>query len=246
MQESTNRSSTQGPQRRPFVRNAANVVSIAGVLPLCILFGEHGYQYLIPLIIFNNIMDDLDGILAVKLDIKSRFGAMLDNVCDTVSHSVFVFVVGMHFFQRADSPLVGGACVAGCLLATAAIVFRSASRLDPESPTGIGSPTNELIRHMFFVIILSQIFKIDPTGFLVAAFAMHSLTMLAPFRMPYLIRSLTKSATAIGFVNVALVVAWLVPYSAPFIAVAFVGTYFLSFATGVFGWFTMIRSKTSP
>ena len=46
--------------------------------------------------------------------------------------------------------------------------------------------------------------------------------MLAPFRMPYLIRSLTKSATAISLVNVALVVAWLWPTATPVIAACFV------------------------
>ncbi len=81
--------------------NAANIVSILGVLPLSILFLEGGYQYLIPLIIYNNIMDDLDGILAVKMNIKSVFGATLDNLCDGISHSILILIVGMHF---------GGAC----------------------------------------------------------------------------------------------------------------------------------------
>ena len=58
---------------------------------------EDGYRYLIPLIIFNNVMDDLDGILADKLHIRSRFGADLDNVCDAVAHGVLVLAVGAHF-----------------------------------------------------------------------------------------------------------------------------------------------------
>ncbi len=102
----------------------------------------------------------------------------------------------------------------GSLLATVAIILRVVTRLDPASPTGTGSPTDELIRHIFFVIIVSQIFEFDPAPFLIAAFSMHAVTMLVPFRMPYLIRSLTKSAVAIGLVNVALVVAWLVPAAA--------------------------------
>ncbi|MGY8768112.1 MAG: hypothetical protein ACKVH8_06755 [Pirellulales bacterium] len=40
-------------------KNLANVVSILGVLPIALLFLEDGYQYLVPLIIYNNIMDDL-------------------------------------------------------------------------------------------------------------------------------------------------------------------------------------------
>ena len=53
----------QKSQKNIVIKNAANVVSILGVLPLCILFWEHGYQYLIPLIVYNNFMDDLDGRL---------------------------------------------------------------------------------------------------------------------------------------------------------------------------------------
>jgi predicted membrane-bound spermidine synthase len=48
--------------------------------------------------------------------------------------------------------------------------------------------------------------------------------------MPYLIRALTKSATAIGFVNVALLVAWLVPIAAPAIAFCFFATHLYSLA----------------
>ena len=235
----------QEPQRNVFLRNVANVVSILGMLPLCVLFCECGYKYLVPLIVYNNIMDDLDGVLAAKLEIKSEFGAMLDNVCDAISHSIFVLVVGMHYSQQADNLFVGGACAAGSLLATVAIVLRVVTRLDPVSTTGTGSPTNELIRHIFFVIIMSRILDFDPAPFLIAAFAMHAVTMLIPFRMPYLIRSLTKSAVAIVLVNVALLVAWLVQFLAPVIAASFIGTYFVSFLTGGIGWLKTVDSETS-
>jgi len=58
----------QETQRNIVLGNLANIVSILGVLPICILFGEHAYQYLIPLIFYNNVMDDLDGVLAAKLN----------------------------------------------------------------------------------------------------------------------------------------------------------------------------------
>jgi hypothetical protein len=60
--------------------------------------------------------------------------------------------------------------------------------------------------------------------------------MLVPFKMPYLIRSLTKSAVAIGMVNIALLVAWLLPYAAPVVAMSFVVTYLASFAAGGVRW----------
>ncbi|MEC4680024.1 MAG: CDP-alcohol phosphatidyltransferase family protein [Nitrospirota bacterium] len=82
------------PRGNFLYRNLANAVSILGVLPLALLFLEDGYRYLVPLIIFNNVMDDLDGILAAKLHIRSRFGADLDNVCDVVAHGILVLAIG--------------------------------------------------------------------------------------------------------------------------------------------------------
>ncbi len=229
--------------RNIVLRNLANIVSILGVLPICVLFGEHGYQYLLPLIIYNNVMDDLDGVLAAKLNIRSNFGALLDNVCDAIAHPVFVMVVGMHFAQQAGHPYLGGICLASSLLATVAMILRVVTRINPTSVTGMGSPTNELIRHIFFVLLVAQIFGFDPTPYLIATFTLHSVSMLVPFKMPYLIRSLTKSAVAIGIVNVALLVAWLLPYAAPVVAAAFGVTYLASFAVGGVCW---LRKADAP
>lgn len=218
-------------------KNLANVVSILGVLPICIFFRDNGYQFLIPLMIYNNIMDDLDGILAARLKIKSEFGAILDNVCDAVVHTVFVMVVGMHF---------GGVCATAGLVATAAILVRVVTRLDPAFvKSATGSPTNELIRHVLFILLLTQSLASDPTPFLSAAFALHSVSMLAPFSMPHMIRARSKSAAAIILVNVALVAAWLTPYAAGVIAASFVVTYLYSFATGAIRWLNT-NSRVQP
>ena len=83
--------------KRSIYKNIPNVVSILGVVPLIVLFVEDGYQYIIPLIIYNNIMDDLDGILSAKLNARSEFGARLDNVCDAISHTIIVMVIGLHY-----------------------------------------------------------------------------------------------------------------------------------------------------
>ena len=234
--------SMQELRRNLVLRNLANIVSILGVLPICILFGEHGYQYLIPLIIYNNVMDDLDGVLAAKLNIKSNFGANLDNLCDSVAHTVFVMVVGMHFAQEAGNPYLGGFLLASSLLATVAMIVRVVTRIDPSFVTGMGSPTNELIRHIFFVLLMEQIFGFDPTPFLIATCVVHAVSMLVPFKMPYLIRSLTKSALAIAMVNVSLLVAWLLPYAAPVVAASFAVTFLASFAAGGIRW---LRTETS-
>ncbi len=219
---------------RTVYKNLANVVSILGILPIGALFLKDGYQYLIPLIVYNNIMDDLDGILARKLNIRSTFGANLDNVCDAVAHTVFVTAVAMHWIDRGG--VCGSACGAAGLVAAMALVLRVVSRLDPAAVPGTGSPTNELMRHMFFVLLLARIFDFTPAPLLIAAFLFHAVSMLVPYRMPWMIRSLTKSATAVGLVNVSLVLVWLVPYAAPPIAATFLVGYLLSFLLGGIRW----------
>ena len=215
------------PQANFIYRNLANTISILGVLPLALLFLENGYRYLIPLIIFNNIMDDLDGILAAKLDIRSRFGADLDNVCDAFAHTAMVLAVGAHF---------GGLAFMVSMIAAASIILRTTSRLNPDVVTGSGSPTNELMRHMLFVLLLTQIFDVDPRLYLVLIFILHSVTMIVPFKLTVLIRGLAKTATAVIFVNIALVAAWLIPAVTPLIAVSFITTYLYSFIVGGLHW----------
>jgi phosphatidylglycerophosphate synthase len=201
-------------------RNIPNIVTILGVLPLALLFSEHGYQYLIPLIVYNNIMDDLDGILAAKLKLKSDFGANLDNVCDAVSHTFFVMAIGMHY---------GLACGLISAVAIAAILIRVVSRLDPSHRRGTGSPTNELIRHVLFALLLSDIFSFNPALSLIAIFLLNTVSMHIPYPMPYMIRSQAKTATTVGIVNILLISAWLFPYALPIIAGCFFSAYLYSF-----------------
>jgi len=215
------------PRGNFLYRNLANAVSILGVLPLALLFLEDGYGYLVPLIIFNNVMDDLDGILAAKLHIRSRFGADLDNVCDVVAHGILVLAIGAHF---------GGLVLMVSLIAMASIILRVTSRLNPDVVTGDGSPTNELMRHMLFLLLLTQMYDVDPELYLVLLFLLHSVTMIMPFKLPILIRGLAKTATAVTLVNVALVTAWLLPTVTPLIAAAFITTYLYSFIVGGGQW----------
>ena len=201
-------------------RNVANVTSLLGVLPLAILFLDDGYRYVIPLIVFNNFMDDLDGVLATKLNIKSRFGADLDNICDAVAHVVLALTVGAHF---------GGLPFAASLIATGAILLRTVTRLNPNAIAGTGSQTNELMRHMLFTLLLAWQFGFSPEYVLIAVFLIHSVSMLVPRPMPHPIIDWAKSAAALGLVNVALVAAWLVPYVSPIVTAGFVAAYMYSF-----------------
>lgn len=214
-------------QKNFLYRNLANITSILGVLPLALLFFDGGYRYVIPLIIFNNVMDDLDGVLAAKLDIRSRFGADLDNVCDAVAHVALALAVGAHF---------GGMVLIVSAIAASSIILRATSRLNPEASSGGGSPTNELMRHLLFVLLLTQMFDVDPELYLSLMFILHSVTMIAPFRLPVLIRGLAKTATGVALVNVALVAAWLIPGITPLIAAVFIATYLYSFVVGGAHW----------
>ncbi len=219
--------------KNPFTRmflykNLPNIVSILGVLPLTILFFKDGFQYLIPLIIYNNIMDDLDGILATKLSLKSDFGAALDNVCDAVAHIIIVMALGIHY--GIASSMVG-------LVAVTAIILRVTSRLASTIKINAGSPTNELMRHILLALLSAKYFEFDPVPALITVIFLNSISMLAPFLMPYLIRNLAKSAAAIGLVNVSLLMAWLVPITTPIIAFCFFASYLYSFIAGGIQWF---------
>ena len=208
-------------------RNIANIVSILGVLPLALLFLDDGFRYLLPLIVYNNFMDDLDGILAAKLNIRSRFGANLDNVCDAVAHVAIALAVGAHF---------GGWVMIASAIAAGSMILRVTSRVDPDGNSGNGSPTNELMRHLLLLSIVQGLYGFNITAYLSAVFVLNAVSMLVPFAMPHLVRSRAKSASTVVMVNIVLLCAWLIPTTAPFIAAAFFGTYLYSFAAGGIGW----------
>ena len=197
------------------------------MLPLCILLLDDGFAYLGALIVFNNIMDDLDGILAKKLQLGSQFGAGLDNVCDAVAHILIAMVVGAHY---------GEIVLVFSLLASVAILVRVVQRLAPSLASGTGTPTNELMRHLLLLSILQGLYGFDITAYLCAAFLLNSMSMLVPFAMPHLVRSRTKSVVAVLLVNAALALASAVSPTAPFIAAAFFGTYLYSFTVGGLAW----------
>lgn len=209
-------------------QNLANIVSILGVLPLCLLFTEDAWLYVMPLIVYNNIMDDLDGILAAKLNIRSQFGAHLDNVCDAVAHGFIAMFVGMHF---------GGLVLIAALFATAAAIWRSNARLLPGVLDG-GSATNELMRHVLFVLLLSQVFDVSPEGFLMVVFLMHSCSMVLPWDMSGLIRARLSKARYVVILNLLLVVICFIPEWSPVLAVPFVSVYLYYWFRNAWGWFS--------
>lgn len=225
------------PRRSLVVRNLANVVSILGVLPVCVLFLPGGLQYVIPFIIFNNVMDDLDGIVAAKLKIQSTVGAALDNVCDGAAHTVIVLMIAI--------PLGGLATVAGALAAIA-IWVRGISRIVAVEPATGGSPTNELMRHLLFVLLLAGTFEFDPALAVAGLCVVHTVSMLLSYQLPGLIRGLARSTGAVAGVNAVLILAWLVPATAPAIAAVFGATYVNGLVLGTWRRFTTHSGARAP
>ena len=90
------------------------------------------------------------------------------------------------------------------------------------------------MRHVLFLLLLASAHGFDPAPALAGVFALHAVSMLLPYRMPGLLRSLTTSVGAIALVNASLVLAWLVPSTAPAVAAAFGLTYLYGFVVG--GW----------
>lgn len=201
-------------------RNLANFCSFLGVIPLFLLLDNDWFLYLPFFIIYNNIMDDLDGIVAKKLGIQSKFGARLDNVCDAIAHVLIAWVIAAHY--------AGIVAVFG-VIASVSMIVRVASRLDDSTCNESGTSTNELMRHLLFFLLLEKYFQIPISWCLTAVFFIHSLSMIVPYRMPHLIRARAKTIFAIILINVSLVLAWQIPYSNPFILTCFVATYLYSF-----------------
>ena len=56
------------------------------------------------------------------------------------------------------------------MLSAASVIVRATSRLNPETATGCGSATNELMRHMLFVLLLTQMLTVDPGLYLILIF----------------------------------------------------------------------------
>lgn len=215
-------------------KNLANIASLVGVLPLLLLYVEDGYLYLIPLILFNNVMDDLDGILAAKLNIRSRFGADLDNVCDAVAHVALSLAVGAHY---------GGFVLTVSVVAAGAIILRATSRLNPKGASG-GSPTNELMRHLLFILLLSPVFGIGAEPLLISVFVLNTVSMSVPFKMTTMIRSQAKTVLLVVLVNLALISAWLFPSTTAFIALPFLLTYLYALLMGGVRWISSCSSPT--
>jgi len=145
------------------------------VAPLFILFQEGGFQYIIPLIIYNNIIDDLDGFIAKKLKIRTQYGSNLDNICDAVAHSIIVISVGIHF---------GEYLTLFSVVAVSSIILRITNRFELGSNFEGGSQTNELMRHIMFILLISELGGFNPSPILALVFVLNSISMLITIPFP--------------------------------------------------------------
>lgn len=208
-------------------KNLPNIVSVLGVVPLCLLFAPGEAKLLPALIVYNNFMDDLDGTLARTLNLRSEFGATIDNLCDAVATTLLAMAVGAFYGRVA---LVASA------FASASVLIRMTGRMVPGAKGGGGSPTNELMRHLLFLMLLERAFGAHVSGFVVVTMVMHAASMVSPFPMPQLLRTKATSVRSIALVNVALLVAFFVPFAILPIAIAFWATYLYAFFVGIVGY----------
>jgi hypothetical protein len=75
-----------------------------------------------------------------------------------------------------------------------------------------------------------------------AALALNAVSMLVPYPMPHLIRSRTKSVIGIALVNASLAIAWLVPVTAPVLALCYWLPYLYSLISGGARWLRRPRT----
>lgn len=204
---------------RAIYRNLPNTASVLGVVPLALLFAEDGRRLLPALILYNNFMDDLDGTLARTLDLRSDFGGRLDNLCDTAAHVLLALAVGGCY---------GTPALAAAAAAAAAILVRMTTRITLGPRATNGSTTNELMRHLLFLLLLDRAYHVDVSALVVLTFLAHAVTMVVPFPMPYLLRTLAATTAPILLINIALVGAWLLPGAILPVATAFWATYLVT------------------
>ena len=77
-------------------------------------------------------------------------------------------------------------------------------------------------------------------------FLIHSISMVLPYPMPHFIIDRASSPILLTFVNVSLVIAWLLPITAPIIAMVFVIAYINSLIVGLVGWWNKLALETRP
>jgi phosphatidylglycerophosphate synthase len=214
------------PALRVLRENLPNLASVLGVLPLCLVFAPGGQSLLPALLLYNNAMDDLDGLLARLLHAESAFGAALDNLCDAVAHIVLAMAVAGGR---------GSAALGGAALVCAAILLRMGRRLNGIAVAGHGSTTNELMRHLFLALVAERVLGQDLTPVVTALFVAHAFTLVAPFPMPYLVRTLARTPGQIALVNASLVAAWLWPPALAAAIAAYGGSYVACLAVAMPG-----------
>ncbi len=76
-------------------------------------------------------------------------------------------------------------------------IIRATTRLDPDTASG-DSPTNELMRHLLLVLLLSPIFGFSIEPVLIAVFLVNAVSMLVPYKMTTTIRAQAKSSLTVG------------------------------------------------
>jgi MFS superfamily sulfate permease-like transporter len=86
------------------------------------------------------------------------------------------------------------------------------------------------MRHIFFVLILSDIFTFNPEYILVVVLILNIISMSSSKKMTTMLRSQAKTAFLVILVNVSLILSLLLPILSPYIAFIFFVTYLYAFS----------------
>jgi hypothetical protein len=132
-----------------------------------------------------------------------------------------VIAVGTYF---------GGALTVISLIAAFSIVLRTAARIDPNSISDQGTQTNELLRHIMFILLIGEMTGLNLVPILTTIFLMNSISMLLPTRFPFMLVHYAKTPVSMMWFNISLILAyWFQPLTY-LIGAAFFITYIYSFS----------------
>ena len=85
------------------------------------------------------------------------------------------------------------------------------------------------MRHLLFVLLLSNIFAFNPEYILIIVLFLNTISMSSSKKMTAMIRTQAKTVFLVVLVNISLIISLLLPIFTPYIAIVFFGTYLYDF-----------------
>ena len=133
-----------------------------------VLLDQQLYHYLPLIAAINLLADDLDGMVARRLNVSSEFGRYLDLVCDTASHSFLLMVVAANH---------GALSIIIAPVILMSMFYRLSKSASQTIGKDNGTTTNEYIVSLQLVVALELSWDLD-LEYLLAALAVLSILTL--------------------------------------------------------------------